>query len=129
MPEYDDRTTSTASTDTRTLLNKTSSAATATWTLSTASIQHTYFLTILHRMKIEDTGFYKDISYKTFIHIRTIYNELLSDIYTVNSSIFCIITNNFTDLVITRPSPPRSTILYIFNSSIPFFRINITQRL
>ena len=45
---------------------RTLSAATATWTLSTASIQHIYFstisTTILHRMKIEDTGFYKDIS-------------------------------------------------------------------
>ena len=51
--------------------------------------------TTIHHVKIENTGFYKDISYKTFIHIRTIYNKLLSDIYTVNSSIFCIITNNF----------------------------------
>ena len=55
MPEYHDRTISTASTGTRTSHHKTISAATATWTLSTASIQHTYFLTILHRMKTEET--------------------------------------------------------------------------
>ena len=67
-PEYHDRTISTASTDTRTLLHKTLSAATATWTLSTASIQHTYLLTILHHMKIEIRNqktqvFIKTISY------------------------------------------------------------------
>ena len=49
-PEFHYKTTPTASTGTRTLRHKTIPAE------STASIQHTYFLTILHRMKIEDTG-------------------------------------------------------------------------
>ena len=132
MPELHHRTIPTASTGTKTLHHKTIPAAsTATRTLYTASIQHTYFLTILHHMKTDrrNTGFYKDISYKTFIHIWTTYNELLSDIYTVNSSIFCIITNNFHRFGHYKTITAAFNIIIYFNIFNTIFASNITQRL
>ena len=98
----------------------------------TVHSQYTTYIFPYHTTPHEDrrnTGFYKDISYKTFIHIRTIYNELLSDIYTVNSSIFHVITNNFHRFGHYKTITTAFNHIIYFNIFNTIFASNITQRL
>ena len=115
-PELPYRTTPTASTGTRTLLHKTIPAE------STASIQHTYFPTLLHRMKTEETQvFIKTLRTNIYYQYTDNSHKLLSNTAFKPSHFMSKQVKNFAFLVITGPSPPHITILYNLRFAIPFF--------